>query len=71
MKVALMLCPQWDTEFPTYSSALLTALLKRRGHEVGFFDLNLALDERCGMLLEAYRRHRVREAAAQPWRGAR
>ncbi|MFI5348589.1 MAG: B12-binding domain-containing radical SAM protein [Elusimicrobiota bacterium] len=50
MKVALMLCPQWDTEFPTYSSALLTALLKRRGHEVGFFDLNVALDERCRTL---------------------
>jgi radical SAM superfamily enzyme YgiQ (UPF0313 family) len=43
MKVALLLCPRWDINHPIYSAALLTALLKARGHEVGFFDMNQEL----------------------------
>ena len=40
MKVALILCPSWDTEYPTYALASLAAGLSARGHEANIFDLN-------------------------------
>jgi len=40
MKVALVLCPRWDPEFPLASLALLSAQLKSRGHEVEILDIN-------------------------------
>ncbi|MFI5347967.1 MAG: B12-binding domain-containing radical SAM protein [Elusimicrobiota bacterium] len=40
MKVALILCPSWDTAFPIPSLALFAALLKNRGHEAEILDLN-------------------------------
>ncbi|MDX6768431.1 MAG: radical SAM protein [Elusimicrobiota bacterium] len=43
MKVALLLCPSWDAQFPTYALAALSAQLRRRGHEPAVFDLNLAV----------------------------
>ena len=40
MKIALLLCPQWDTEMPVLSLALLSAQLKRHGHETAIYDMN-------------------------------
>jgi hypothetical protein len=40
VRVALVLCPQWDLRFAPLAPALLTAALKERGHEAEFFDLN-------------------------------
>jgi radical SAM superfamily enzyme YgiQ (UPF0313 family) len=40
LKTALVLCPQWDAQWPAYALALLSALLKRRGHETLIIDLN-------------------------------
>ena len=45
MKVALVLCPQWDTIWATFAPALLTAQLKSRGHEAEFYDINRAICE--------------------------
>lgn len=40
MRVALVMCPSWDQDFPSFPIALLCAQLRGRGHEVSFFDLN-------------------------------
>jgi radical SAM superfamily enzyme YgiQ (UPF0313 family) len=40
MNVALLLCPQWDMEFATFSLALLSAHLRGRGHVIQLYDLN-------------------------------
>lgn len=40
MRVALLLCPEWDTSFPVSSLAILSAYLKRAGHEPAVYDLN-------------------------------
>ncbi|MFH1778043.1 MAG: radical SAM protein [Candidatus Omnitrophota bacterium] len=47
MKIALVQCPAWTTESPTYGLALLTAALKKRGHEVLCFDFNIELYRFC------------------------
>lgn len=48
MKVALLLCPSWDSSYPAVSLALLAALLKEKGHEAEIVDVNhrVALLER-------------------------
>ena len=53
MKVALILCPSWDSAYPNASLALLSALLKERGHEPEVIDLNhrMALLERASEAL--------------------
>lgn len=43
MKVALIQCPGWGRDCPPYSVALLSAVLRRKGHKVFGFDLNNAL----------------------------
>ncbi|MCX5713917.1 MAG: radical SAM protein [Candidatus Omnitrophica bacterium] len=40
MKVALVLCPAWSREMPHLAIALLSASLKKNGHQVYNFDLN-------------------------------
>src|SRR5271170_7245733 len=40
MKVALLLCPSWDSAYPAVSLALLAALLKENGHEAEIVDAN-------------------------------
>ena len=40
MKIALVLAPVWDASWPVASLAILSAELRRRGHEVRVFDLN-------------------------------
>ena len=40
IKVALLLCPSWDSAYPIASLALLAALLKEHGHETEVIDLN-------------------------------
>jgi len=40
MKVALVLCPAWSREVPHLAIAILSACLRRNGHEVFVFDLN-------------------------------
>ncbi|MFI5361378.1 MAG: B12-binding domain-containing radical SAM protein [Elusimicrobiota bacterium] len=40
MKVALVLCPSWDSRFSTYALASLASGLGARGHEAEIFDLN-------------------------------
>lgn len=46
MKVSLILCPQWDATLPALPLALLAALLRTHGHEVGLFDMNKELSLR-------------------------
>jgi radical SAM protein with 4Fe4S-binding SPASM domain len=43
MKVALIQCPGWGRDCPPYSVALLSAVLRRKGHKVFGFDLNNVL----------------------------
>ncbi|MBN1824242.1 MAG: radical SAM protein [Endomicrobiales bacterium] len=40
MKIALVICPFWDYRYPPLSIALLSAVLKKHGHEVKKYDLN-------------------------------
>jgi hypothetical protein len=40
MRAALVLSPRFDHLYPAYSLGLLSAILKRRGHESAVFDLN-------------------------------
>src|SRR5262249_29260629 len=47
MKAALVLCPQWNTEYPVVSLALLAAQLRRRGHEVDVYDVNKEMSQLC------------------------
>jgi radical SAM superfamily enzyme YgiQ (UPF0313 family) len=47
MKVALVQCPSWTIESPPYTLALLAAVLKKNGHEVICFDLNIELYRFC------------------------
>jgi len=44
MKTALVLCPKWDSDYPLSSFALLSAQLKKNGHEVEILDMNHAVD---------------------------
>ncbi|MBN2407701.1 MAG: B12-binding domain-containing radical SAM protein [Elusimicrobia bacterium] len=43
MKVSLVVCPFWGTDFPPLSTALMAPYLEERGHDVSVFDLNLGL----------------------------
>jgi radical SAM family protein/B12 binding protein len=43
VKVALILCPYWDAKWPISSLAILSAQLKRQGHEAKIFDLNKSM----------------------------
>ncbi|NQT75667.1 MAG: radical SAM protein [Candidatus Omnitrophica bacterium] len=43
MKIALIQCPVWGTYDPPVALAQLSACLKREGHEVCVFDLNIKL----------------------------
>jgi len=43
MKVALVQCPAWVTTSPPYALALLGGALKKEGHDVRCFDLNIEL----------------------------
>ena len=43
MKVALLQCPGWGRDCPPYSVALLSAVLRTKGHKAFGFDLNNAL----------------------------
>ncbi|MDD5130372.1 MAG: radical SAM protein [Candidatus Omnitrophica bacterium] len=43
MKVALIQCPGWGRDCPPYSVALLSAILRNKGHKAFGFDLNNAL----------------------------
>lgn len=47
MKIALVQCPAWTAESPPYTLALLAAALKKNGHEVICFDLNIELYRFC------------------------
>ena len=47
MKIALIQCPSWTTESPPYTLALLSARLKRSGHEVKCFDFNIETFNYC------------------------
>jgi anaerobic magnesium-protoporphyrin IX monomethyl ester cyclase len=40
MRVALVLCPSWSIEVPHLAMAMLSAYLRRDGHQVFTFDLN-------------------------------
>ena len=39
MKIALVICPMWDIDFPSYNIALLSAILKNKGFKTECFDL--------------------------------
>lgn len=41
MKIALIACPAWSVSAPTPALLLLAAGLRRDGHSVGLFDLNI------------------------------
>jgi len=43
MRIALIQCPSWSTVTPPYNLALLSACLKKEGHEIFCFDLNMAM----------------------------
>ncbi len=43
MKIALAVCPYWNTAWPTHAPALLQGALKQRGHSVRVFDINAEL----------------------------
>lgn len=43
MKITLIQCPAWTSESPPYALALLAAVLKKNGHGVICFDLNIEL----------------------------
>lgn len=47
MKITLVQCPAWTIESPPYALALLAAALKKSGHEVSCFDLNIELFQYC------------------------
>ena len=47
MKIALIQCPSWTTESPPYTLALLSACLKKSGHEVKCFDFNIETFNYC------------------------
>jgi hypothetical protein len=47
MRIALVLCPSWAVESPSYTLALLSANLKSHGHEVKCFDLNAEMFRHC------------------------
>ena len=48
MKAALILCPSWTVESPSYTLALLSANLRKHGHETRCFDLNIGMYRNCG-----------------------
>jgi hypothetical protein len=64
MKVALLLCPSWDADHPVVSLALLSAALKRRGHEVQILDLNHRMSRLGSLLTPDLPRH---VSPADPW----
>jgi radical SAM protein with 4Fe4S-binding SPASM domain len=43
MKIALLQCPGWGRDCPPYTMALLSAILRKAGHQVFCFDLNNSL----------------------------
>lgn len=43
MKIALVQCPSWTTISPPYSLSLLSACLRKAGHDVSCHDLNIKL----------------------------
>ena len=47
MKIALVLCPSWTVESPPYTLALLSAILRKQGHSVKCFDLNIDMFRHC------------------------
>ena len=47
MKVALILCPSWTIESPSYTVGILSAILRRHGHIVRGFDLNIDIYRNC------------------------
>ena len=47
MEIALIQCPSWTTESPPYTLALLSACLKKFGHEVKCFDFNIETFNYC------------------------
>ncbi len=47
MKVALVQCPAWGRKSPPFAIALLSAILRSKGHEVYCFDLNNGLYHSC------------------------
>jgi radical SAM superfamily enzyme YgiQ (UPF0313 family) len=47
MKIAIVICPFWYTNFPPLQIALLSAVVKTRGHSVNPFDLNKILYDNC------------------------
>lgn len=64
MKVTLLLCPSWDADHPAVSMALLSAQLKRRGHEVEILDLNNQMSRLGGLISPDFPRH---VSPADPW----
>ncbi|MFI5348015.1 MAG: B12-binding domain-containing radical SAM protein [Elusimicrobiota bacterium] len=64
MKIALILCPSWDTVYPTFGLASLAASLNAAEHETTIYDLNgvFALLERA-----ASKRPTPRSALSSFW----
>lgn len=64
MKVAMLLCPSWDAEHPPASLALLSAALKREGHEAQILDLNHKMSLLGELIDPDFPRH---VSPADPW----
>lgn len=47
MKIALVLCPLWTVESPSYTLGILSANLRKHGHHVKCFDLNIDIYRNC------------------------
>ena len=47
MRIALIQCPSWTPESPPYTLGILSAVLKRSGHDVSCFDLNIETYAHC------------------------
>ena len=47
MKIALVLCPSWTIESPSYTLGVLSSNLRRNGHRVKCFDFNIDIYRNC------------------------
>ncbi|MBL7147676.1 MAG: cobalamin-dependent protein [Nanoarchaeota archaeon] len=41
MKIALVICPSWNIDYPPIGLAYIAAYMKEKGHEVRIFDFNI------------------------------
>ena len=47
MKIALVLCPSWTIESPSYTLGILSANLRKHGHNIKCFDFNIDMYRKC------------------------